>query len=642
MPKTNPQQGPNHSEENMIRHTRPSTRTCNTLLLTVAASAVLTAGCSSSSSSNPLLPDASLIKLDTAPAMLPDASPIKLDTAPATLPDASPPNLDTAPAQVTDALAPPQLDTNPPDVPADLPPATGGAGGKDGGTGGTGGTAGIDGSADHPAPGPDAGDAAGDGGSADGGDGGFTCATPKAAWEYDVGLLPGIVWDNDGSLITATTYFPLVTPAAFGSKTVTSYGSADMLVAKIDASSGNASWVITVGDELDQNVTSVAVSSAGPGVIGTFTGTIDVFNGNQPSKVIVNSAPTAVDFIAGLNDADGSGLWAKKVNLGGGRLNAIAGQPGKDFFVVCGAAMNNAASLAVTGTTTAPGTAGGGNDVVVAAVKASDGTILWSHLFGGAMDQACTAAALDDDGNAIFAGTYAGVLDFGLGALSPAPTGADDGILWVAKLNGATGATVAAQAFGTTGKVQTNSAGVTSDAQGNAIVAGAFLAPVTFGSVTLTPLGQSDVFVAKLNASLVPVWARRWGGSSDIAGCNGVAVDSRGNATVVGKFSGTIDVGPGKTVLTAKGTQPTNLNPFIVTLDGATGETLCAQVYGDAALKGGNATAVAVNRQVTGANQDAIAVGGYFLPGIDFGGPTTPLVTPGAMSVGGSAFLLRM
>ena len=134
--------------------------------------------------------------------------------------------------------------------------------------------------------------------------------------------------------------------------------------------------------------------------------------------------------------------------------------------------------------------------------------------------------------------------------------------------------------------------------------------------------------MAKLDASLVPVWARRWGGSSGSDRRNGVAVDSNGNVTVVGNFSGTIDVGPGNTVLTSTGTQPTNLNPFIVTLDGATGKTLCAQAYGDAALKGGNATAMAVNRQATGANQDAIAVVGYFPPGIDFGKPTTPLVTP--------------
>jgi hypothetical protein len=51
---------------------------------------------------------------------------------------------------------------------------------------------------------------------------------------------------------------------------------------------------------------------------------------------------------------------------------------------------------------------------------------------------------------------------------------------------------------------------------------------------------------------------------------------------------------------------------------------------------------VAVNRRATGANQDAVAVVGTFLPGIDFGKPTTPLVTPQAMSTGGSGFLLRM
>jgi len=115
---------------------------------------------------------------------------------------------------------------------------------------------------------------------------------------------------------------------------------------------------------------------------------------------------------------------------------------------------------------------------VVAAIKASDGSVLWSHLFGGALDQMCTSAALDDNGNAIFAGTYAGVLDFGPGALSPAPTGAQDMILWVAKFNGATGATMAAKAFGTTGKLEAD--GLASDAQGNVILSGSLFAPVTF------------------------------------------------------------------------------------------------------------------------------------------------------------------
>jgi hypothetical protein len=555
--------------------------------------------------------------------------------------DAIPPNVDTPPAVLPDAALP-KLDTNPPDAPADLPVATGGAGGKEAGTGGTGGS---DGSVDRPSPGPDAADAAGDGGGEDGGDGGFVCATPKAAWGYDTTEFSNIAWDTDGSLITAVTYFPLITshPDTFGSKLVTSHGSSDLLLAKIDPSSGEASWLVTVGDEQDQNVTSAALSNAGLGVIGRFMGSLDVFDGDQPTKVILNSGTTLVDFIAGFNDADGSGLWAKKVNLGNGDLTAIAGQPGKDFFVVCGSADNNAASLAVTGTTTAPGTPGGGLDVVVAAIKASDGSVIWSHLFGGANDQMCTSAALDDSGNAIFAGSYAGVLDFGPGALSPAPTDSTHAILWVAKFNGTTGATMAAKAFGTTGQVQTNSTGVTADAQGNVIVAGEFYGPMTFGSTTLTPLGTADTFVAKLDASLVPIWARRWGGSSGIAGAPGVAVDSSGNATVVSDFNHTIDVGPGNTILTSNGAaQPGNFNPLVVSLDGATGQTLCAHAYGDASFKAGNAVAVAVNRQATGAAKDTTAIVGFFAPpGIDFGGPTTPLVAPSGVGTG-QGFLLRM
>jgi hypothetical protein len=570
------------------------------------------------------VPDASLPNLDTAPVPVPDASLPNLDTAPLSVPDASPLKLDTAGSS------------------PDLPVATGGAGGSEAGTGGTGGS---DGSVDRPSPGPDAADAAGDGGSEDGGDGGLVCATPKAAWEYDVASsFSNIVWDTDGSLITAVTYFPLITshPDTFGSKLVTSHGSSDLLLAKIDPSSGEASWLVTVGDEQDQFVTSAALSNAGLGVIGTFMGSLDVFNGDQPTKVILNSGTTLVDFIAGFNDADGSGLWAKKVNLGNGGLSAIAGQAGKDFFVVCGYADNNAASLAVTGTTTPPGTPGGGMDVVVAAIKASDGSVIWSHLFGGANDQMCTSAALDDNGNAIFAGSYAGVLDFGPGALSPAPTDTAHAILWVAKFNGTTGATMAAKAFGTTGQVQTNSAGVTADAQGNVIVAGAFYGPVTFGNVTLTPLGTSDAFVAKLDVSLVPLWARRWGGASGLATAMGVAVDSSGNATVVGNFNHTIDVGPGNTILTAKATTAVGMNPFIVSLDGAAGGTLCAHAYGDAGLYTGNAVAVAVNRQATGANRDATATVGTFDPGIDFGSPTTPLVAPSGVGYGFQGFLLRM
>jgi len=71
------------------------------------------------------------------------------------------------------------------------------------------------------------------------------------------------------------------------------------------------------------------------------------------------------------------GFGPKKVDLGGGHLNALAGNPSQNYFLVCGAAMNNAANLGATGTP------GGGKDVIVAAIKANDGTVVWAKLFGG-------------------------------------------------------------------------------------------------------------------------------------------------------------------------------------------------------------------------------------------------------------------
>jgi hypothetical protein len=526
------------------------------------------------------------------------------------------------------------------DAGIDLAP-TGGTGG-----GGAGGTTGIDASLDRPSPdGSDAHmDAPGDGGSvadADGGDGGETgeaggCLSPTAAWAYAVPGLTNIAWDKDGSLITGREFYgiPSFGPLNGGTPlAVTNNGSADILVAKLNPSTGNPSWVFTAGDPKDQKVTGVAVTSAGLGVVGTFGGTLQIGTGSPA----VNVGSTMIDYIAGVAD-DGTGVWAKKINLGNGKLNAIAGQPGKDYFVVCGAATNNAANLSATGA--ALGTPGGSNDVVVAAVKASDGTIVWSKMFGQAMDQSCTAAAIDDSGDAVFAGSYAGTLDFGLGTLSPAPTAATDHILWVAKFNGTTGATIAAKAFGTTGSVLPHA--LTADAQGNLIVAGEFTgADVTFGSKVLSPLspvGGSDAWVARLDGSLTPSWARSWGGTT--ATCMGAAVDSTGNATVVGTFDGTIPVGPGSAVLTSHPSATLNLSnvleTFVVSLDGSTGQTLCAHNYGDGASKGGGAQAVAINRWATGGQQNATAIVGSFTAVVDFG------VTALSSTGNSIAYLLRM
>lgn len=438
-----------------------------------------------------------------------------------------------------------------------------------------------------------------------------SCQAPSFARSYTLPPLYTIAWAKDNTLVTAGDFLPNDT--SLGGKTLTNQGASDMFVAGIDPKTGNANWILTAGDNNDQSASQVATSSnAVVGVIGTYTGTMEILTGSP----ITNPTQNPINFIAGIDGTAGTGLWSKSVNLGTGGLNAIAGHTNQDFFVVCGAATNTAAQLGVTGATP-----GGGKDVAVAAINSIDGTVIWAKLFGGAMDQTCNAAAIDDDGNVLLAGSYTGTLNFGAGALTPAPTGTLDQILWVAKLSGATGTTIAAQAYGTSGKIFP--ASIAADAQGNVFVAGYFGAAFSVGTTLLTPLG-SDSFAMKVSSSLAPLWARRWGSAGHLTTSYGIATDSSGNPTVVGDFQGMIDIGPGSAVLSANA--PTGLDVFIASLDGATGATTCAHHYGDSS---GNASqdaqGVAINRWATGAGKDSIAIVGNYVGVIDFGPPTTAL-----------------
>ena len=621
-------------------------RQLSSLVLTGAVVALALVGCGGGSSGGSPKPDASLAKLDTSPDLgtagagggmggaggaggmdaSVDRAPIGgadtgVDAVPADRSPVNPdvPSIEAGAADVAGDAAPADRSPVNPDVPSievlavDAP------------------------FADVPQSGPDglaneANGSVSDGGGGETGSG--TCPSPVHAWAYPVGDLAGVAWDRDGSLVTGSAFF--FTTTAFGGQPVTNAGSADMLVAKLDPATGKATWVFTAGDANDQYADTVAVTSGNLAVIGRFTGTLDIDPVNGVIPPIINPGTATVSFVVGLNDSDGTGVWSKKVDLGSGELNAVAGNPGKDYVLVCGGTTKTPPTLA------ASGTLGGGQDVIVAAVKASDGTVVWAKLFGGAMDQVCTSAALDDSGNAYFAGTYAGTLDFGQGALTPAPTAATDQIAWVAKLSGADGTAIATHTFGTSGRVTPQTMAL--DPQGTVIVAGEFAKAVTFGDQTLTPGGNADAFVAKLNSStLAPLWARGMGGSDSqaTAGSKGVAADSTGAITVVGNFSGSLNVGPGGAMLQAAATGV--LETFVVTLDGTDGQTLCTHRYGDSSSAGNGASATAINRGGFGANKDRAAIGGYFTKVIDFGAPTTAMSAGGAGTARATtAYLLEM
>jgi hypothetical protein len=492
----------------------------------------------------------------------------------------------------------------------------------------------ADGGVDSPVPPPDApvpppadASTSPDGGLPDGGGSGGGCPVPQWDKMLSVPTLNGMATDKNGNLFVATTFYT----GDFDSVALTSAGSADLLIAKIDPTTGAASWAKLFGDASDQFATQLAVSKSGQvGVIGTFTGNMVV------GSSITNAAPDPIDFMAAV-DSSGGGLWAKAVDTTGGKLYAMAGSAAQDAFVVCGYTTGSATTLDPQTTTNSDGN----EDVLVAKINSATGAILWGRQIGGAGTQLCTAAALDAAGNVFVAGIFNGTFDLGTGALSPAPAATASGkAIWVAKLDGATGATVQAKSWGNDLRQQVNALAL--DSAGNLALVGMLRGTVSVGSLTLGSGSSTDGGVAATNTdgfaiklsgtTLDPLWVRGWGDAKNQeADC--MAFDSNDDLIVAGAIKGTADFGGGISLTAVTGVDSyasPNFDAYWVKLKGDTGAALCAQNYGDAYTQVANS--VAVSR--TPGGPDAVILAGYLNGMIDFGLPSGALIAgvPGTSS----------
>jgi len=114
--------------------------------------------------------------------------------------------------------------------------------------------------------------------------------------------------------------------------------------------------------------------------------------------------------------------------------------------------------------------------------------------------------------------------------------------------------------------------GISTDADGNVLVTGSFAGSITFGTTTLNTnvFQNSDVFVAKYDASGNVLWAKSAGGNSIDTGSS-ISTDINGNVYVTGSFSSS-SVTFGNITLTNAG----NHDIFIVKYD-ASGNVLWAK-----------------------------------------------------------------
>jgi len=168
-------------------------------------------------------------------------------------------------------------------------------------------------------------------------------------------------------------------------------------------------------------------------------------------------------------------------------------------------------------------------DVFVAKLD-SNGNWQWAVRAGGTSDVHGLDICMDSSSNAYITGRFIGSASFGSTTLN----GSGWWDVFVAKLDSNGNWQWAVRAGGTN-LVYGN--GICVDSSNNTYITGYFRGWASFGSTTLKRIGESDVFVAKLDSNGNWQWAVSAGGT-DYDNCYGICMDSSGNAYITGRFMG--------------------------------------------------------------------------------------------------------
>jgi hypothetical protein len=164
---------------------------------------------------------------------------------------------------------------------------------------------------------------------------------------------------------------------------------------------------------------------------------------------------------------------------------------------------------------------------------------------------------------------------------------------------------------------------------GEIAVAGTMSAgTLELGTHPITATGTLSFFVAKIDASGVPVFGKAFGNGASVTGETGafdpaVAMDAQGAVTVAGYVKGPIDFGGGP-LPASPGATGTDTDVFVAKLD-AQGNYVYARRYGDAGSQVANAVAIDSSGNAY--------VGGSFTGDLDLGTQELHASTGGAFLI---------
>ncbi|MCX6327402.1 MAG: T9SS type A sorting domain-containing protein [Bacteroidia bacterium] len=319
----------------------------------------------------------------------------------------------------------------------------------------------------------------------------------------------------------------------FGTTTLNNaaVGKADLFLVKYDAS-GTFLWAKSAGGVKDDDGRSVSTDANGNVfVTGMFSsdnitfGITTLTNGGTPGAGIS-------DILIVKYDASGNVLWANRA--GGARDDdgrSVSTDDNGNAYLA-GSFPSTSITFGTTTLTNADNT-GNTRDVCLVKYDAS-GAVLWAKSSGGTSSEESLGVSTDVSGNVLMTGRFeSSSITFGTTVLTNAgAAGTNDGFL--VKYD-ASGNVLWAKSFGGTSYFDT-SIGVCTDANGNVFLTGAFSSTsITFGTTVLTNAGGGDIFLVKYNASGNVIWATRAGGANDDYGIC-VSTDANGNVIIAGLF----------------------------------------------------------------------------------------------------------
>ena len=360
-------------------------------------------------------------------------------------------------------------------------------------------------------------------------------------------------------------------------------------------------WSQRFGDANYQAGNSVAVDGLGnASMAGTFIGTVDF--GGGPLTSASNFFP---DIFVAKFGAAGNHLWSR--NFGDdtfGFGDVVVAADGSGNVILAGGFYG---SVSVGG---GPLTSAGSSDIFVAKFDPI-GDHLWSTSLGDSEVQYVASVATDGSDNVVIAGRWGG--DRPLIETYPCSFAAkldpNGNELWLTYVDcgddaGATAVVdgsdnVVVASFSETlgvsrcrvGKLDASGssflwyhdfgdyynqarASVAVDGGGNVDLVGYFFGTVDFGGGPLTSAGETDMFLAKLDANGDHLWSHRFGDSGFQYGAS-ITTDDMDRIVITGVLNGTLDLGGGP--LISAGSSDIFLAEF-----NPAGNHLWSRRYGDA------------------------------------------------------------